>query len=109
MEILNEIFLAIQQVYTWIFNPFDTLEQIMVWMYTYAIKFFIYLSYIALQASFVVAQEMVAGFAADERVNSLYNAIPTDIRSLLSVFRIPEGLNMIMSAVFTNFAYNASK
>lgn len=73
----------------------------------YLMKWFTYLTFWlfeqAMYTAFTITQEFLASFNYKENVQSAWNSLPDTPRSILAYLRLPECLNIIISAIGTKF------
>ena len=73
----------------------------LVFLFKQLIYLFMYLAHIALVASWEVAQELLNDFGVIQLLESAYNKLDADIRSVLNYLNIPQVVGILLSAFGT--------
>lgn len=57
----------------------------------------------ALKFSWGIAQGVISGMGVNNLIQNSWSGIPVDVQATLNFFRIPEAVNLLISAVVTRF------
>ena len=74
-------------------------ERIVIWLLIAYLEAKLYM----LEISYEIASALLSTLGISDAINSAWSNIPVTARAVLTYLRIPESINMIVSAVVTRF------
>lgn len=83
---------------------YDFTKEVMVYLTKVSIHAYIQGTLFLVDVAYEVVQDILADLNITSQVQNAYNSIPSEIRSTLSFFGVPEALTIIFSAVPTRWA-----
>ena len=106
-QTILDAFSTLQQYFTDIFDrdiyPFiiKVMAELIKSLIIASIKFKIY----ALQFSWDIAKDLLISLNVSQQITAAWSLLDFKILQLLSFFRIPEGINLLITAATTRFVY----
>ena len=74
-------------------------ERIVVWLLIAYLEAKLYM----LEIAYEIASALISAVGISDAINNAWSSVPTDARAVLTYLKIPEGINMIISAYITRF------
>lgn len=74
-------------------------ERIIIWLLIAYLEAKLYL----LEIAYEIASALIAGVGISDAINAAWTNVPVTARAVLTYLKIPEAINMIISAVITRF------